>query len=66
MSCAVATQAGRAELGGAGRVGQPGSVGSGGWGWAGGGVPRWTVAVFEPNGLCRFRVKNARWVVSRW
>jgi hypothetical protein len=29
-------------------------------------VLRWTVAVFELNGLCRFRVKNARWVVSRW
>jgi hypothetical protein len=37
-------------------------------GLGGGGrdVPWWTVAVFEPNGLCRFGVKNTHGVVSRW
>jgi hypothetical protein len=58
-----------------GRAGRGGPSGPGGAGWGRGegmgrgDVPCWTVpwlTVFEPNGLCRFRIKNACGVVSRW
>jgi hypothetical protein len=55
--------AGRGGAGGAARAG----LGRVCWAGRSGDVPWWTVAVFEPNSLCQFRVKNTRWpgVASR-